>query len=152
MTLLQVGGPPQTETQTPTSPSRVRRLALPLASLAAAGTVALIVHDVNPNQPGHYPTCPFLFITGWYCPGCGSLRAIHALTNGDVGTALARNPMTVIMLVVLAGLWVGSVRRRWSGRPRTWVAPAWVLWGFLGVVIAFWILRNLPGMTWLSPA
>ena len=42
---------------------------------------------VDPNQPGHYPTDPFLAITGLYCPGCGTLRALHALARGDLLTA-----------------------------------------------------------------
>jgi hypothetical protein len=27
-----------------------------------------------------------------------------------------------------------------------------VLYGLLGVILAFWALRNVPGWTWLSPA
>ena len=131
--------------------SRLHRFVVPVGAVAAAGAVALLVHAVDPNEAGHYPTCPFLMITGWWCPGCGSLRALHALSDGDVGSALARNPLTVVMLGVLVFLWAGSVRRAWTGRPRTTLAPAWVLWGFLGVVLSFWVLRNLPGMTWLSP-
>ena len=38
---------------------------------------------VDPNQPGHYPTCPFLATTGFYCPGCGALRAVHDLLHGE---------------------------------------------------------------------
>jgi hypothetical protein len=30
--------------------------------------------------------------------------------------------------------------------------PAPVLWGVLVVVLAFGVLRNLPGWSWLSPA
>jgi len=75
-----------------------RRVLPPLA----VGTVALIgagyVTAVDPNAAGHYPACPFLAVTGWYCPGCGALRAVHALGQGDVMTALARNPFAVAAL------------------------------------------------------
>jgi hypothetical protein len=121
---------------------------------AAAGLGALaataFVGVVDPNATGLYPTCPFLFITGAYCPGCGSLRAVHALAHGDVSTALARNPLTVAFVVVLAVMWVGWWRRSVTGRPRR-VAPAWVLWSTLALVLAFWVLRNLPGFGFLAP-
>jgi hypothetical protein len=128
-----------------------RRGALLPAGLALAGVAALAwVAEVDPNQAGHYPTCPFLFLTGWYCPGCGSLRCLHALAHGDVGAALSFNPLTVFGLVAVVGLWAGWAQRRITGRARR-AAPGWVLWAVLGVVLAFWVLRNLPGFAWLAP-
>jgi hypothetical protein len=128
--------------------------ALRVPALAAAGAVAVItlVAAVDPNQPGHYPTCPFLAATGYYCPGCGSLRAIHDLAHGDLGGAMARNPLTMIAVVGLAIGWVVWARRLWRGRPRTWAAHPALLYGLLTLVLAFWALRNVPGWTWLSPA
>jgi hypothetical protein len=120
--------------------------------LVSAVAVASVVAVVDPNEPGHYPTCPFLAVTGYYCPGCGSLRALHDLVHGDLAGAVARNPM---MLLAAGGLLVAFVlwtRRLWRGRPRTWAAPPAVLYGLLTLVLAFWVLRNVPGWTWLSPA
>src|SRR4051794_8882384 len=96
---------------------------LGLGAAAAAGWVAA----VDPSEPGHYPTCPFLFLTGWYCPGCGSLRCLHALSHGDVGAAVSFNPLTVVGLLAVIGLWAAWAQRRITGRPRR-AAPAWVLW------------------------
>jgi hypothetical protein len=123
-------------------------------SLVAAGCAVAggVVFAVDPETPGHYPTCPFLALTGWYCPGCGTTRAVHALLHGDAGLALQRNPLTVAALVVLAAAFALWSRRLWRGAPRTWVAPPWVLYGLLVVILAFWVLRNVPGWTWLSPA
>ena len=42
-------------------------------------------------------------------------------------------------------------RRTITGRVRTTMAPAWVLYGILGVILAYWVARNVPGWTWLSP-
>lgn len=124
----------------------VRPAAVAVAALAAGAYVGA----VDPNQAGHYPTCPFLWLTGWYCPGCGSLRAVHALAHGDAGTALSRNPLTVVFAVVLVLMWASWLQRAVTGRARR-AAPAWALWLVLGVVCAFWVLRNLPGMQWLAP-
>lgn len=131
---------------------RLRGVLGPVTAAAVAVVAVGVVAAVDPNQPGHYPTCPFLGLTGAYCPGCGSLRAVHALAHGDVAAALARNPLTVVALVGLAVGWVWWARRVWQGRPRTWAVPAWMIHAFLGVVLAYWVLRNVPGWTWLSPA
>jgi hypothetical protein len=119
---------------------------------AGLGTLALLA-TVDPHEPGHYPVCPFLASTGLYCPGCGSLRALHALSTGDPVEALARNPLVVmaapLMVVAFAGWGV-----RITGRPAphpTRVAPRWI-WLLLVGVLAFAVARNLPGWDWLSPA
>jgi hypothetical protein len=129
-----------------------RALLRPLGAAAVALVGVGYVGAVDPNLAGHYPTCPFLAITGWYCPGCGSLRAIHALAHGDLMTALARNPFAVVAGAYMLVAWVLWLDRTVTGRPRRWLAPPWVLYGVLTAILMFWVLRNLPGWTWLSPA
>lgn len=119
-----------------------------LGSAAAVGVLA----SIDPNEPGHYPTCPLLAGTGVFCPGCGALRTVHALAQGDVLTALERNPLAVVLLPLVVVAWVLWGLRlagltRWSP---TYVPGRWV-WGLLGVVLVYWIARNVPGWTWLSP-
>jgi hypothetical protein len=130
---------------------RARALRAPLATAGATLAATTYVGLVDPNQSGHYPTCPFLFITGFYCPGCGSLRAVHALTHGDVGAAVGLNVLTVVGIVVVAVLWGLWTLRSWRGQPRTRVAPAWTLYLALGVVVVFWIVRNLTMGEALAP-
>lgn len=117
--------------------------------LAAAGVLAA----VDPNQPGHYPTCPFLYMSGFYCPGCGSLRALHDVLHGDLAGGFARNPLAMIALPYLVFAWITMGMRAFGLRaPRTTTLPTWVLWTLLGGILVFWVLRNLPGWTFLSPA
>ena len=126
---------------------------LPPLGVAAATLVGTgYVATVDPNVAGHYPPCPFLAITGWYCPGCGALRAVHALAHGDLMTALARNPFVVVALGCVVVAWVLLLGRTVRGRPVRWLAPPWALYGVLGAILVFWVLRNVPGWTWLSPA
>ena len=137
----------------PTALTGGRRAVLrPLGAAAAALAATGYVASVDPNAAGHYPTCPFLAITGWYCPGCGALRAVHALAHGDLMTALARNPFAVVAVGYVVVTWVLWLDRTATGRPRRWLAPPWVLYGALGAILMFWVLRNVPGWTWLSPA
>jgi len=126
-------------------------LGLAFATLAAFAVVAL----VDPNEPGNYPTCPFLAVTGHWCPGCGSLRAMHALTKGDLGTAVGMNVLTLSSLPLLAVLWWRWTGRRWNGvggtsPPRKPVHAA-LMWAIPIVVIVFWVVRNLPFGQALAP-
>ena len=128
-----------------------RAVLLPLGVAAVTLVGTGYVAAVDPNTVGHYPTCPFLAITGWYCPGCGALRAVHALAHGDPMTALARNPFVVVALGYVVIAWVLWLERTVRGRPVRWLAPPWVLYSVLGAILMFGVLRNLPGWTWLSP-
>lgn len=122
-------------------------VAVAAGALAAVGLVA----TVDPEQPGHYPTCPFLSLTGQFCPGCGSLRAVHALTRGDLSTAVSRNVLAVAAIPLLVALWFGWAHRVVTGAaPRPFVRAGW-LWALLAGVLAFWVLRNVPGGSWLAP-
>jgi hypothetical protein len=53
--------------------------------------VATILFLFNPEQVSFYPRCPFNWLTGYKCPGCGSLRGIHALLHGDFARAWELN-------------------------------------------------------------
>jgi hypothetical protein len=130
--------------------SRLGPVAAVSATAVAAATMLFVV---DPNHPGHYPTCPFLAITGWYCPGCGALRAVHDLLHGDLAGALARNPLAVLAVPYLVFAFAAWVLRRLGYHPPSSTQlPSWVIWAVLVVVVAFGVLRNLPGATWLSPA
>ena len=129
-----------------------RRLGPP--ALVAAGALAAVglVGLVDPGEPGRYPTCPFLAATGAYCPGCGSLRALHALAHGRVGEAVGLNALLVLLAVpVLVGIWAAWLRRSAAGRPRASLAPPGPLWAFLAAVVAFAVVRNLPVGAPLAP-
>lgn len=118
-----------------------------LAAAAALSALAI----VDPNEPGHYPTCPFFALTGHWCPGCGSLRALHALTHGDVLGAAARNVLMLAALPLLGWLWLRWVRRSWTGAPRPAPAHPALLWAGLVLALAFAVLRNLPMGAALAP-
>jgi uncharacterized protein DUF2752 len=134
-----------------TGSDRLAALAKPLGTAAAALAATAYVGVVDPNDPGHYPTCPFLALTGAFCPGCGSLRAVHALANGDPAAAVGLNVLTVVGLVVLTVIWGRWAVRSWRGQPRSSVAPAWSLYLMLGVAVVFWVVRNLPVGEALAP-
>jgi hypothetical protein len=131
---------------------RLRSVAAPAGVAAAATAFTVYVSLIDPNQPGHYPTCPLLFITGLYCPGCGSLRAVHALGHADIVGALDMNPLGVLILPVLLFWWGRWAVRAWQGRrARAALAHPAYIWAFLALVIVYWIVRNLPFGRFLAP-
>ncbi|MFD1497057.1 DUF2752 domain-containing protein [Streptosporangium lutulentum] len=132
--------------------TRARALLAPLGVAAAVLAATAFVSAVDPNEPGHYPTCPFLMLTGLYCPGCGGLRSVYALAHGDPVAALGLNPLLVVMVPVLAVLWGRWVLRSWRGAPFNGksIRTAYI-WIFLTLMIAFWIVRNVPFGEFLAP-
>ena len=105
---------------------------------------------VDPNQPGHYPLCPFRAMTGLDCPGCGSMRAIHDLATGHPLAALDQNVLAVLFVPVLLLAWVAWLRRCWRGEPAPAPHRRWVPLAVLVLVLAFWLVRNLPGVPFLG--
>ncbi|MEW9531454.1 DUF2752 domain-containing protein [Microbispora sp. NPDC049125] len=131
---------------------RLRSMLAPAGVAAVAAAGFAYVGVVDPNQPGHYPVCPFFAVTGFYCPGCGTLRAVHALGHADVLGSLGSNPLTVAMIPFVVFLWARWAARSWNGRPmRTSLARPGYLWGLLAIMIVFWVVRNTPFGHSLAP-
>ncbi len=132
----------------PRDPQPRRRSRWRWAWVPAVAAGAGYLYLVDPHQGG-YPVCPTYALTGTYCPGCGGLRAAHALLHGDLALSLQRNPM-VLVLLIWAAVWVPLWLRR--GRPPITVdTSSWRFWSLLALVVVYWVARNLPGMEWLSP-
>lgn len=129
-----------------------RRIALAAALILPVG--AAVLYRFPPAQTWWYPRCLLFVGTGWYCPGCGTARCLHALAHGDLAQALAYNAATVCFLPLLA-LWLA--RQAWAalrgeGPPRR-LLPARFGWIAAGTLLAFGVLRNVPTypLTLLAP-
>lgn len=130
---------------------RLSALTGPIGSVAAATAAFAVIALVDPNQPGHYPTCPFFAMTGHYCPGCGTLRAMHALTEGDISAAAGLNLLAVVSLPVLALVWLLWLRQRWTGAQLARSVPPTLIWAVAIGVLVFGLVRNLPFGAALAP-
>jgi hypothetical protein len=131
---------------------RIRSLRAPFGAAAVVAAAAAYLAVVDPNQPGHYPTCPLYFLTGLYCPGCGALRAVHDLAHGDLAGALGMNALFVICVPVVIVGWADWALRSWQGRPaRTRTVHPALLWVLTAIVIAYGVVRNVPFGHFLAP-
>lgn len=116
-------------------------IAIACAGLLLSGLVILYWFD--PTRVAFIPPCPVYKITGYYCPGCGSLRALHRLFHGDVTGALAMNPLMVVSLPFIGAL---LFKPAWSYKK-------WVPWFCFYTLILYGVIRNIPAapFTWLAP-
>ena len=118
--------------------SRHNKALLALLGCMLVGGVVLYLYRPESLQ---IPRCPFLQLTGWQCPGCGSLRGIHALLHGDIGQVLQLNVMLIPGLIYFAflvlleltrphNLRAERLYRRFSGRTASWIIFALIIvWG-----------------------
>ena len=118
----------------------------PAKAMFVAGMCGLLLLWIfDPAQSGFFPPCPFRYLTGWYCPGCGSLRALHQLLHGNIEAAWAMNPLAVVLLPFIAYGLLSEVVKYWRGRglPQPVLSGASIQ-ALCAVIILFGIARNLP--------
>lgn len=134
--------------------TRRRRLRAPVLVVGGIlGAGLLLLHLRDPHMSGSWGFCPWVLLTGTYCPGCGGLRAVNDLAHGDVAAAASSNLLLVASLPLLAGWWARSalLGRRGLVRPvdgRLAVAGS----GLFGALsVGFWVLRNTGAGAWLAP-
>ena len=127
---------------------RWQRIALGLAVPAAAVLVLVYMRGDLGLQ------CPFYALTGLYCPGCGSGRAVYALLHGRLAASFRYQPL-LYLLGVPAGLVFAHEYLRLVF-PGLGLRPVHISRGVaLGVTLALlvWmIVRNLPMCSFLAPA
>ncbi|MGV9679039.1 DUF2752 domain-containing protein [Nocardia sp. NPDC003482] len=131
-----------------------RALGQPLLVAGVAAGAAAVLHFRDPHVSGSYGICPFYALTGWWCPGCGGLRAMHNLTEGRVLDAVHSNIVVLPLLVAFAVWWGGWVLRRWRGQPGSAVSFTLNRTGLIVVLTAltvFSVVRNTPWGGWLAP-
>lgn len=107
--------------------------------------LAVLYYRFDPARQLVFPPCPFRWLTGYQCAGCGSQRAIYQLLHGHFLTAWSLNPLLVVAIPYLltgfvldntaTGLLKEKLRRRLYGLIA--IRIVFVL------IVGFWIGRNL---------
>ena len=130
------------------------QLAAPVLCGCALAAAAVYVAADDPAGPGvHLPACPLYAMTGLWCPGCGMTRATHAVLRGDIGAAFGFNLFFPLFLGAILVGWVAWMRSAMGRAPLVAFArmPVWLPIALGGVLVAFGVVRNLPGLDVLRP-
>ena len=117
--------------------------------LIVAGAAYLFFFE--PGKSGFFPGCPFRFLTGFNCPGCGTTRALHQILHGDFYTAFTLNPLLLLAIpFALFALIRYTVIVMRGGVPRGNSLPAPYIYALFFVILSFWIFRNTPFYPFVS--
>ena len=132
---------------------RARTAALLGGGLVASAAGVWLLRSFDPTAPGSpFPPCLFQSVTGWYCPGCGITRCLHALVHGDLAQAVAMNPLLVLLLALtpVFAAWHLGWKPAWL-RPVAKVLSTATFW--ISLLLVYWVARNLPWapFAWLAP-
>ena len=104
--------------QQPTEVGRRARLRAPLLTIGGLAATTVALHFRDPHSQYSWGMCPSAAL-GLSCPGCGGLRAVNDLTNGDLAAAASSNLLFVVALpfaVVVLALWAFD---SWRGTEST---------------------------------
>ena len=98
-------------------------------------------------------SCRFHDLTGLYCPGCGSGRAVAVTLRGDFREAFHWNPMVYLLGVPSMTILGYEYVRVVFGvrRLKPVMLSEWLMSSVTVLVIVFWVLRNIPFFSFLAP-
>jgi len=116
--------------------------------VALLGVGAVVLWFINPATTPGLPACPWWSITGTYCPGCGSTRALHQLLHGNPLQAFGLNPLMLLTLPFLGYALLRYLLAGWRIEIPEIPLRAGVIYAFAAGVVVFWIVRNIPVEPW----
>lgn len=120
---------------------------LPLLWLGVVLTLALALATPLPGALAeHLPACPVKSTVGLPCPSCGTARALLALSELDVLTALAMNPLLFLAGVGFAAGGLAAGGRALVGAP-AWRLPRRLPAAIVAVTVAAFVL-NWAYLVW----
>ncbi len=109
--------------------------------LAGLSALLIVLYLFDPSTEAFFPPCPTNALTNLYCPGCGTLRALHALVHGNIAEAASQNILAVILLPLVPIMMLF---------PSIFRIPFISLFILLAFVL-FTVLRNIDKFSFLAP-
>ena len=107
--------------------------------------IVVLFYFLDPAKNELFPRCIFHGLTGAYCPGCGSQRALHSLLHLNIGGVVSYN----FLFLPAALLVIYHYAHPFLNKIFEWKLPnVFYLkntpWIIFAVIVLFWIARNLP--------
>ena len=112
-----------------------------------AGLVLLLIlyYLADPALINLFPRCIFHSVTGLYCPGCGSQRALHGMLHFNLAEVFHYNLLFIPAFLLIGYNYAFPVMNKQLGMNLPDVLrhkrTPWII---LIVIMLFWILRNIP--------
>ncbi len=98
----------------------------------------------SPSEYDFFPKCPFYFLSGIYCAGCGSQRAIHQIINGQVINGIRHNYLLLLVFGVLTYKATLFVLNQVYNKTYFDILHKPITTKIiLALVLLFWVLRNI---------
>lgn len=141
----QAGVPGAAPANPTKSTGPVARWVLAGGALAGSAFLAGYLYLIDPNNPSNaYPKCPMKAFTGIDCPGCGGLRATHAMLHGDFHSAIDHNVLAVILVPLMAYMLVRWMLAQFDIELPRIPWPRWTSWALPIALLLFTVLRAIP--------
>ena len=125
----------------------VKKLIKLFVMLSLLFGAAFIYYTYNPASNKYFPSCPFYKLTGLFCAGCGSQRAVHHLLIGNFIAALKANMLAVLFVPLLGFYYVVQAFnyiKPQSAISLNIINKTWVIVTTAILFTAYWIVRNIP--------
>ena len=100
----------------------------------------------NPEQYQLFPKCPFLLLTGYKCPGCGSQRAIHSILHFEIVKALKYNMLLVFSIPYIGLLVYMECCKKNTLKLYMLIHDPKIAIGYLFIIVLWWIFRNISNL------
>lgn len=125
-----------------------------ILALAIIVLAALFFFFFNPEKHIFFPRCPMFALTGYYCPGCGSQRAIHSFLHLQFADVVKYNALIFpATLLILYHYIHPFLNRKFNLSLPNILYMRYTPWVIFGIVVVFWIARNInvAPFTMLAP-
>lgn len=125
-----------------------------VSAAALCAAAALLYIYLTKNGAGAGIPCTWHTLTGYWCPGCGSSRALRALLHLEFYQALRYNALFTVC-APFVGIYFAVVAFRYikygENVPVKRKIPLYPLWILCGIAICYGVLRNIPVLSFLAP-
>jgi hypothetical protein len=113
--------------------------------LLAIAAAVILFFWLDPSEHIIFPRCVFYAATGYYCPGCGSQRALHSLLHFDINGVVQHN---ILFLMAAPALMYHYLQLLMNRKLQLKLPNLFYMKLTPGIILIlimlFWIMRNLP--------
>ena len=115
-------------------------------AIGMIATLAIVYKYYFIINTSYFPKCPFMVLTSYQCPGCGSQRSIHNLLNLNISGAFKENILLVISIPYLLFTFFLSLVKKPNKTLmdcRNFFYGKRAIYFILIIIFSFCVLRNI---------